>query len=64
MLDIIEFETVVLDDRSEFANKESFPSSKTIVLDSLEEIGDIGIDDDSYILIITRGHLYDYNVLN
>ena len=22
------------------------------------------IDDDSYILIITRGHLYDYNVLN
>lgn len=63
ILDIIEFETIVLDDRSEFANKERFPNSETIVLDSLEEIGDVGIDDDSYILIITRGHLYDYNVL-
>nr|WP_312287089.1 XdhC family protein [Terrisporobacter sp.] len=63
ILDIIEFETIVLDDRSEFANKERFPNSETIVLDSLEEIGDLCIDDDSYILIITRGHLYDYNVL-
>ena len=35
----------------------------TSVLDNFEEIGDLGIDDDSYILIITRGHLYDYNVL-
>lgn len=64
ILDIVEFETIVLDDRSEFANKDRFPNSNTIVLDSLEEIGDLGIDDDSYILIITRGHLYDYNVLN
>ncbi|MEW9079924.1 XdhC family aldehyde oxidoreductase maturation factor [Terrisporobacter glycolicus] len=64
ILDIIEFETIVLDDRSEFANKERFPNSETIVLDSLEEIDDLGIDEDSYILIITRGHLYDYNVLN
>lgn len=64
ILDIIEFETIVLDDRNEFANKDRFPNSHTIVLDTLEEIGDLGIDDDSYILIITRGHLYDYNVLN
>lgn len=64
ILDIVEFETIVLDDRSEFANKERFPNSKTIVLDTLEEIGDLDIDDNSYILIITRGHLYDYNVLN
>lgn len=63
ILDIVEFDSVILDDRSEFANKERFPNSQTIVLDSLEEIGDLGIDNDSYILIITRGHLYDYNVL-
>ena len=37
--------------------------SQIVVLDNFEEIGDLGIDDDSYILIITRGHLYDYNVL-
>lgn len=64
VLDIIEFETIVLDDRSKFANKDRFPNSEVIVLDSLEEIGDLGVDDNSYILIITRGHLYDYNVLN
>lgn len=64
ILDIVEFETIVLDDRSEFANEERFPNSQTIVLDNLEEIGDLGIDDNSYILIMTRGHLYDYNVLN
>lgn len=64
ILDIIEFETIVLDDRSEFANKDRFPNSRIIVLDSLENISGLDIDDDSYILIITRGHLYDYNVLN
>ena len=63
ILDMIEFETVVIDDREEFPNNERFPNSKIVVLDSFEEIGDLGIDDDSYILIITRGHLYDYNVL-
>ena len=63
ILDMIEFETIVMDDREEFANKERFPNSKIVVLDNFEEIGDLGIDDDSYILIITRGHLYDYNVL-
>ena len=52
-----------MDDREEFDNKERFPNSKIVVLDNFEEIGDLGIDDDSYILIITRGHLYDYNVL-
>lgn len=63
ILDLLEFDTVVIDDRYEFANKERFPNSQIIVLDSLERIGDLGIDDDSYILIITRGHLFDYNVL-
>ena len=63
ILDMIEFETIVMDDREEFVNKERFPNSKIVVLDNFEEIGDLGIDDDSYILIITRGHLYDYNVL-
>lgn len=52
---MIEFETIVMDDREEFANKERFPNSKIVVLDNFEEIGDLGIDDDSYILIITRG---------
>lgn len=63
ILDLIEFDTIVIDDRKDFANKKRFPNSQIIVLDRLDEIGDLGVDDDSYILIITRGHIYDYNVL-
>ena len=63
VLDLIEFDTIVIDDRSDFANKKRFPNSQIVVLDRLDEIGDLGVDDDSYILIITRGHIYDYNVL-
>lgn len=63
ILDLIEFETIVLDDREEFANEERFPNSRVEVLESLTEIGDLGVDDDSYILIITRGHIFDYDVL-
>ena len=63
ILNLIEFDTIVIDDREDFANKDRFPDSKVVVLDKMDEITDMGIDDDSYILIITRGHLYDYNVL-
>lgn len=63
VLNLLEFETVVIDDRDEFANSERFPKSEIVVLDSLEDIPNLGVDDDSYILIITRGHIYDYNVL-
>lgn len=63
VLNLLEFNTIVIDDRDEYANSERFPNSEVIVLDSLECIPELNICEDSYILIITRGHLHDSNVL-
>lgn len=57
------FQVVVLDDRSEFANSQRFPGCKVRVIDSFEHLPQLPIDEKSYILIITRGHLYDSVVL-
>ncbi len=62
---LVDFRIVVLDDRPEFANRDRFPGCdevKTIAsfegaLDKFE------IDEDSYIVILTRGHLHDKTVL-
>jgi xanthine dehydrogenase accessory factor len=59
------FWTVVVDDRPEFANRQRFPCADQIIvpenystaLDGME------IDEDSYIVIVTRGHLHDHVVL-
>jgi xanthine dehydrogenase accessory factor len=59
------FWTVVIDDRGEYANAERFPQADEIViLDSFSNaLGKISIDRDSYIVIVTRGHLNDLTVL-
>lgn len=57
------FEVVVMDDRLEFANTDRYPqASKVQVLDSFGDcIKDLGPDD--YVIIVTRGHLHDREVL-
>lgn len=57
------FMTVVLDDRKEFANRERFPNSQIIVLDSFEELPVLSVDENSYLVIVTRGHLNDGRML-
>jgi xanthine dehydrogenase accessory factor len=59
------FWTVVLDDRPEFVNAERFPTAdKLIVLESFDNVmKKIEADHDSYIVIVTRGHLNDREVL-
>jgi len=65
LLRYVDFATVVLDDRKEFANKERFPEAKEIiVLQSYENnLSSMDIDQNSYIIIVTRGHQGDYAVL-
>lgn len=57
------FHVVVLDDRVEFANAERFPGCEVRVIDSFEHMPLFAIDANSYLLIITRGHLFDRVVL-
>lgn len=59
------FRVVVLDDRSEFANRDRFPGAdEVVVLDSFDKsFSGLEIDNDSFVVIVTRGHLHDGTVL-
>lgn len=61
----VDFQTTVIDDREEYANAERFPEAvRTIVCDSFDNCFDeIETDEDSFIIIITRGHKGDLQVL-
>ncbi len=65
VMKILDFKIVVLDDRREFANKERFKTAdKIIILSAFDDIlKHIEINDQSYIVIITRGHAYDKDIL-
>lgn len=59
------FATTVLDDRPEFADRERFPTASRVeVLPSFDDaFAGIEIDERGYIIIVTRGHAHDFNVL-
>ena len=59
------FYVTVLDDRKEFANAFNFPDSHDIhVLESFEDsFKNLYVDEDSFVVIFTRGHLHDRTVL-
>lgn len=65
VLRYINFNTVVIDDRPDFANRERFPQADEVkVIDSfLDPYKEIETDENSYIVIVTRGHSGDYDVL-
>lgn len=59
----IGFKCVVIDDRKEFVNKYRFPNAYKIFVDDYDKIFDkLNITKDDYIVILTRGHTYDYIV--
>lgn len=60
-----DFRTVVLDDREEFANKERFSDAEEIrVLSDFDRAFEgLEIDQESYLVIVTRGHSHDKTVL-
>jgi xanthine dehydrogenase accessory factor len=58
------FKTVVLDDRAEYANRERFPAASEItLLESFDRLPEFAVDEDGYIVIVTRGHLHDKTIL-
>jgi len=59
------FRILVLDDREAFASQERFPASvKTSVISDFSTcVQGLSIDSDSYLVIVTRGHLHDKKVL-
>ncbi|MDY6793113.1 MAG: XdhC/CoxI family protein [Thermodesulfobacteriota bacterium] len=61
---MVGFRVIVIDDRKEFANRERFKQAdELIVLPFSDVFEKIHISSSSYIVIITRGHIQDLNVL-
>jgi xanthine dehydrogenase accessory factor len=58
------FEIIIIDDRPEFANKERFPEADEIIVSKFDLAFDkVEITKNSYIVIVTRGHINDKAVL-
>ncbi|GAU77645.1 XdhC family aldehyde oxidoreductase maturation factor [Fusibacter sp. 3D3] len=59
------FDSIVIDDRPEFLNAERFPNVTLILVSSLEEpLPKLPYDRDSYMVIVTRGHMHDKTILD
>jgi xanthine dehydrogenase accessory factor len=65
MAALVGFRVVVMDDRKDFANPKRFPDADdVVVLNNFENPFDaISIDQNSFVIIVTRGHLHDKTVL-
>lgn len=60
MAKLLDFEVAVIDDRASFANKERFPEAdQVIVSDFVSALQQFPINNDTYIVLITRGHQHD-----
>jgi xanthine dehydrogenase accessory factor len=58
------FRTVILDDRGDYASRARFAEPAEIApIDSFNTLPALPIDENSYLVIVTRGHLYDRVVL-
>lgn len=64
VLKMIGFRIIIVDDRSDFANRERFPDADAIhVLPFTQAFAQLSPAPDSYIVIVTRGHKFDKEVL-
>ena len=61
--EVIELPAVILDDREDYASAKRFPSAQCIVLESFRKIPVLPIRAKDMIVIVTRGHLGDADVL-
>ena len=58
------FRVIVVDDRPDFATRERFPEAERIVrVDFMDPFADIPIHSTSHIVLVTRGHKYDFECL-
>jgi len=64
ILSILEYVVTVVDDRLEFANPQRFPGAQRVVCDDFKKVlEEIKPDEQTAIIIVTRGHKYDLDCL-
>ena len=57
------FRVVVVDDREDFASAERFPGAEVVVRPFDGALAAVGVDERAYVVIVTRGHVHDLDVL-
>ncbi len=58
------FKATIIDDRKEFANQDRFPEADEIIAEDTEKaLTHLNITPSTYIIVLTRGHLKDEEVL-
>lgn len=61
---IVGFDVTVIDDRPSFANRERFPSASRVICDNFASgLAAADVDDSCAVVVVTRGHLHDLQVL-
>ena len=65
VLERVGFRTVIYDDRPEFADRTRFPGAERVLCGDFACLQEqVQISPDDYVVIMTRGHLADYEVLS
>jgi xanthine dehydrogenase accessory factor len=61
---LCDFSVTLLDDRSSFANQARFPTAQKVIAGPLAEtVRDLPLDQDTYVVLVTRGHSHDVECL-
>ena len=64
ILNLVDFRVIVIDDRKDYANQKNFPTAdRIIVSESKKAFGKIVVDDSTFIIITTRGHTIDREII-
>jgi len=64
MAEHVGFQVIVVDDRKAFANRDRFPMALDVwAVPYKEALMDVKLGNDDFVVIVTRGHLFDLEVL-
>lgn len=62
--ELLGYETVVLDDRAEFANRERFPMAQRVIVDEVgAALDSLALDASTAVVLVSRGHRVDEEAL-
>jgi xanthine dehydrogenase accessory factor len=60
LANLLDFEVTIIDDRSEFANSDNIPEADHIIVNDIgESLKKFKKNNDTYVVIVTRGHKDD-----
>ncbi|MCA9039137.1 MAG: XdhC family protein [Planctomycetaceae bacterium] len=60
----VDFDVWVLDDREQYCNSQRFPTAKRLMVDSFDvALKRLDVDEDTFVIIVTRGHNHDEEAL-